>query len=141
MVCASVPLTKSVRSVSVSAEIHLEATESNKDLCPLGPSWSVVAPPSVPNQAISAVTKCAKKPAAIGELPCTQRSLAPGVDKIKHTVVLASFISAKPAFSSQCRSPSVSLHKKARRFSNSVSHARCSGDVDDEGAFCLFIRL
>lgn len=73
-------------NVSVPTEGDVEATDSNSDFCPLGPSGTALAPPSVPGKASAAVTQLAKKTAASGKLLCTQKKLTPGKHDVQLTI-------------------------------------------------------
>lgn len=135
--CARVPLTKLAEDVNVLAKGNLAATDSDSNLCPLGPPGSAVAPLSVLDWASSAVLKLVKKPTATSKSPCTLMKLAPGGGKIKLTEPLASSSSAKPVSSFQIRSPSASRPKVARCLHSSASSALYSDDVDDDGALVV----
>lgn len=102
----------------------------------LEPPGSIVAFLSVPDRASYAITKRAKKPAARNMSHRTRKKLAPGDGKIKLMDPLASSRLAKPASSSQSKSPSVSRIKGARCL-RSTSPALCLGDVNDDGALII----
>lgn len=123
VVCASVPLAKSAKDDSVFAKGDLEATESNLDLIPLGPYGSVgtLFSSSGPDQTSYAVTKCARKSISTGKMPRTRRKPFLESSKIKLIVSPALPSSAKPAFSSQRKSPLVGGPKGLRCLSRSLS--------------------
>lgn len=137
VVCASVPLTRSAKDISVPAEDDQVAIESNSNLCSLWPLGSAVAPLSVPEQASYSVTRLAKKLVAASKLTRTRKKPAPGGSDIKLTVPLDSSSSGKPASSSQSRSSSASRPKGTRRLRQIASSAFCSGKVDDDGAMIV----
>lgn len=91
----------------------------------------------MPERAFSAVPKRIKNPAATSKSPRTQMKLAPGGARIKLTVSLVFYSSAKHAHFFLSRSPSTSRPKGARCSLSSASSTLRLVDMEDDGALVV----
>lgn len=136
-VYASVPFIMMDEGVSFFEEGDLEVTKSYSDHHLLDPPGFAVSLLSVLVWTSFAVPKRVKKSAASSRSPFILKKLALSDGKVKLTVLLVSFSSAKAAFCFQTKFSLVCLPKVERRFRSFASLTLRVGNFDDTSVFVV----